>query len=482
MSMAAWAWIAGAVLLIAIAALLAAAETAVTRLSGASVDEARREGVRGSARLQAIVDDRARYVNPLLLLHTVLQFAAVAAVTLAITGSLDWPLWASAGLSVLVASAVSYIVVGVFGRTLGRQHPLIITRILGGPIRAIAFLLGPLTRVLIVFGNVVTPGKGFRDGPFANQAELRELVDQAQEASLIEDDERQMIHSVFELGDTIAREVMVPRTEMVFIESHKTLRQALSLGLRSGFSRIPVIGENADDILGLLYLKDVLRRVFDSKDAEHTETVASIMREATFVPDSKDADDLLRFMQANRVHLAIVVDEFGGTAGLVAIEDILEEIVGEIADEYDTAAPEIAELEDNAYRVSSRLSIDTLADLLDIEIDADEEGVETVGGLLARRLGMVPIPGAQVLEQDWMLQAEAGAGRRNRIASVLCTFQPPDPSHDAGEDAGDAGRDRRVAKVKDEHVRSGSDSGTRNGSEIGSPTKDKGLLHGRTWR
>ena len=156
---------------------------------------------------------------------------------------------------------------------------------------------------------------------------------------MIEDDEAAMLHSVFELGDTIVREVMVPRTEMVWIERHKTLRQAMSLALRSGFSRIPVIGDGPDDVVGVFYLKDVVNRVFEHRDAETTERIDSRMRPATFVPDSKLVDDLLRDLQSQRVHMAIVVDEYGGTAGLVTIEDVLEEIVGEIADEYDQEPP-----------------------------------------------------------------------------------------------------------------------------------------------
>jgi CBS domain containing-hemolysin-like protein len=228
-----------------------------------------------------------------------------------------------------------------------------------------------------------------------------------------------MIHSVFELGDTIAREVMVPRTEMVFIEKGRTLRQGLSLGLRSGFSRIPVIGSSADDILGVAYIKDITRRTFEHRDAETTEQVESIMRPAYFIPDSKDVDDLLRQMQADRVHMAIVVDEFGGTAGLVTIEDILEEIVGEIADEYDTGGPEVEPLAAGGWRISARLPVEDFAELVGIELNGEAEHVETVGGLLARRLGKVPIPGATIEEQGWELTAESAAGRRNRIGTVL---------------------------------------------------------------
>jgi CBS domain containing-hemolysin-like protein len=283
-----------------------------------------------------------------------------------------------------------------------------------------------------VLGNAITPGGGSAEGPFSSEAELRELVDQAEAADLIEDDERQMIHSVFQLGDTIAREVMVPRTEMVYIERHKSLRQALSLGLRSGYSRIPVIGDDPDDVVGIAYVKDIMRRVLDEEDAERTARVDSAMRPAVFVPDSKDADDLLREMQASRTHMVIVVDEFGGTDGLVTIEDILEEIVGEIADEYDTEAPEVTDLPDGGWRISARMSLEHFADLADIELDGDVEGVETVSGLLARRLGLVPIPGARIVEQGYELTAESPEGRRKRIGAIvvrpLPTSTGPDPA------------------------------------------------------
>lgn len=229
-----------------------------------------------------------------------------------------------------------------------------------------------------------------------------------------------MLHSVFELGDTLVREVMVPRTEMVWIERTKSLRQALSLGLRSGFSRIPVIGDNLDDVVGVVYLKDVARRSFEHRNSERNERVDTVMREAHFVPDSKRADDLLRDMQAARVHMSIVVDEYGGTAGLVTIEDILEEIVGEIADEYDTAEiPDVEQLGSDRYRVNARLSVDDLADLVPVQVSSEADDVDTVGGLLARRLGVVPIPGTHVDIDGYRLTAEQAAGRRNRIGTIL---------------------------------------------------------------
>jgi CBS domain containing-hemolysin-like protein len=211
---------------------------------------------------------------------------------------------------------------------------------------------------------------------------------------------------------------MVPRTETVWIEAPKTLRQALVLALRSGFSRIPVIGENVDDVLGIVYLKDLVRATTGGDSAADGRSVQEIMRPATFVPESKPIDDLLREMQAARTHMAVVVDEYGGTAGVVTIEDIVEEIVGEIADEYDVAErPPVERLSDGAVRVTARLPVEDLGELFGVELDAGE--VETVSGLLAQALGRVPIPGATAVIGGLRLLAEGTTGRRNRIDTVL---------------------------------------------------------------
>ena len=417
-----------AIALIVVSGLLIAAETAMNRVSKTRIDELRKEGNGNEKRaelLLGVLQDRARYVNVLFLLSTIATITSITLISYvavrALTSGDGWSTWIALVVVIAALVVMAYIGLGVAPRTLGRQHAERIALIAARPTRFLATILGPITTLLIVIGNALTPGKGFREGPFDTAAELREMVDLAGADDLIEDAERKMIHSVFDLGDTFARDVMVPRTEMVFIERNKSLRQAISLSLRSGFSRIPVIGENADDIVGVIYLKDMVRRTFEHHEAEREDTVDSLMRATSFVPDSKPADELLKDMQAARVHVAIVVDEYGGTAGLVTIEDILEEIVGEIADEYDTAAPEVTQLDDDRYRVLSRMNLDDFAELTQMEINAEDEGVDTVLGLMAKRLGRVPIPGAEVVENGWSLVAERGAGRRNRIGAVLAT-------------------------------------------------------------
>ncbi|MGI5491610.1 hemolysin family protein [Microtetraspora malaysiensis] len=407
-------WLFSAVVLIVVGGLIASAETALSRISRVRAEEFVKEGRRGAQRLQTIVKDPPRYLNLLLLLRLICELGATVIATLLF---IDWlgdrgQAYAAAAVVMVL---VSYVIVGVSPRTLGRQHADRVA-LAGAPIvYRLTRIFGPLPKLLILLGNALTPGKGFREGPFTSEAELRDLVDLAEERRVIEPDEREMIHSVFELGDTLVREVMVPRTDMVIIERHKTLSQALSLALRSGFSRIPVTGENEDDVVGIAYLKDIVRRMQEIGDG--AARVQELMRPATFVPDSKPIDDLLREMQARQTHLAIVIDEYGGTAGLVTIEDVIEEIVGEITDEYDQEIPPVEWLDDGSVRVTARLPVDELGELFDVEIDVDD--VDTVGGLLAHALGRVPIAGSEATVDGLRLTAENLAGRRNRISTVV---------------------------------------------------------------
>ncbi len=408
-----------AVLLVVFAGLFAAVETALTRVSRVRVAEL------DSPRLSAVVADPARYVNLLLLLRISCELSATVIVADVCIGWLD-ETWRAYVTAAVIMILVSYIVVGVGSRTLAIQHADKVALAGATIMHPLVRVLGPLPRLLILLGNALTPGKGFREGPFATEAELRDLVDLAEQRRLIEPDEREMIHSVFELGDTLVREVMVPRTDIVFIEREKTLRQFLSLSLRSGFSRIPVTGENEDDVVGIAYLKDVVRRLHEAPAEEDAERgrVDTLMRPATYVPDSKPIDDLLREMQALQIHVAIVIDEYGGTAGLVTIEDILEEIVGEIADEYDNEIPRVEQLPGGELRVTARMSVEELAELCDVEIDVAD--VETVGGLLAHALGRVAIAGSTAEVAGLRLTAESLAGRRNRIGTVLVERLPED--------------------------------------------------------
>jgi CBS domain containing-hemolysin-like protein len=427
-----------AILLVPLAGLFAAMDAALQRVSKARVGEMRREGTKHAGSLEEVVVERARHVALLLLLRIVCETLAAVLATV-----LFYDLWGNSWQTVFTAAGVmvvvSYVLVGVGPRTLGRQHAYGVALATAGVVKLLGRVLGPVATLLILIGNMITPGRGFRDGPFSSEVELRELVDMAEERGVVESGERNMIHSVFELGDTIAREVMVPRTDVVWIERTKTVRQALALALRSGFSRLPVIGENVDDVVGVVYLKDLVRRSQNGSD-QRGPRVEEVMRPPTFVPESKPVDELLRDMQAQRIHIAIVVDEYGGFAGLVTIEDILEEIVGEIADEHDAVQrPPVEELPDGSMRVTARLPVEDLAQLFGVELPEDDD-VETVGGLLARALGRVPIEGASADVGGLRLVAESRGGRRNQIDTLLvCRAQPP--SEDVAEEPrGSSGR------------------------------------------
>ena len=428
--------LAAALALTLLAGWCASAEEALVRISRAGAKELGRGVGQGSTPLQVVLADVARYLSVLLLARIAAEVTATILVTVVLLHWLGGG-WRAFAITAVVMTAAIYVVTGIVPRSLRHRNAVRVASAAASVLAPVVRLLGPLSRLLL------PGGAGGRGGvPPGSEEDLRGLVDLLERRRVIQPAERAMIHSVFELGDTIVREVMVPRTEMVFVERGKTLRQALSLALRSGFSRIPVVGENEDDVVGIAYLKDIVTRSYEHREGESVEKVDSIMRPATFVPESKPIDVLLREMQARQIHLAIVIDEYGGTAGLVTIEDILEEIVGEIADEYDKEQPPVEWLGEGRARVTARLPVEELGELFGVRIDAED--VETVGGLLAQRLGRVPIAGSVATVAGLRLTAESLAGRRNRIGTVtveradLAGHGPAGNAH--GRDAAGNGR------------------------------------------
>ncbi|MGB3828167.1 MAG: hemolysin family protein [Ornithinimicrobium sp.] len=410
-----------------IAFLLSAAETALQRMSRSRMEQLREEHRRGSQALARIVADPAPYLAVAAFGRVTAEALTAVAVAVAVDTQTNSH-WQTTLIAVAIMVLISFVLVGVSPRTLGRQHVDTVSLVAAPIVTMLRLVLGPFAKFLVVFGNAVTPGRGYAEGPFASEAELRDLVDLAGETSVIEAGEQEMIHSIFELGDTVAREVMVPRPDMVTTHRDKTLRQAMSLFLRSGFSRVPVIGDGSDDVLGLLYFKDVARQVNARGVRAETIKVSEVMRPVHRVPDSKPVDGLLREMQQQRLHFAMVIDEYGGTAGLITIEDILEEIVGEITDEYDRDVLEVAHLDDGSVRVPAAMPVDDLADMFDTTIEIED--VDSVGGLLAATIGMVPIVGSTAQVGGLSLTAERMAGRRRRVATVLVTRVPAEDRSD----------------------------------------------------
>jgi CBS domain containing-hemolysin-like protein len=443
-----------ALALMLLAGWCTSAETALLRVSRAGARELGRSAGESAEPLQAVLGDAPRYLSVVLLVRAASEISAAVLVTAVLVHWLGIG-WRAFLITAVAMTVASYLLAGVIPRSIARRSPVRVASAAAGVLRPAVRALGPLPRLLTVASSALTSEAQRHDGDGPSDAEedLRGLVDLLEQRQIIEPDERAMIHSVFDLGDTIAREVMVPRTDMVVVESGKTLRQLLSLALRSGFSRIPVTGENLDDVVGIAYLKDVMTRIHEHPEGESVETVSSLMRPATFAPESKPVDDLLREMQARHVHMAIIIDEYGGTAGLVTIEDILEEIVGEIADEYDKGPPEVEWLPDGSARVSARLSVEELEELFNVSIEAED--VETVGGLLAHELGKVPIAGSVAEVAGLLLTAENLTGRRNRIGTVLV------------QRAGDAGDGSAQTAGRQPAERQPADGDSRDGAERG---------------
>lgn len=408
-----------AAVVVPVAGVVSSVETALAQLSVARVESLVKDERPGAARLQRVIDNRPDHINLLVLIRTVLEAGAAVLVTIVAEDLIEPTGWAVA-VAVVVASLLIYVIVGVISRTAGRRNPYSLSLKAAPVLLVSAKILSPISRLLIRVGGLFAGGGALKAGPFASEIELREAVDIASERGVVEVDEQKMIQSVFDLGTTTARTVMVPRPEMVWIEQHKTADQATRLCIRSGLSRVPVVGESVDDVVGVVYLKDLVTATFDAPAEQRSVPVSDLMREPFFVPDSRMLADLLEDMQRDQIHIAVLIDEYGGTSGLVSIEDILEEIVGEISDEYDHGdVGDVEALGPGEFRVVSWLSLDDLRELYEdtgVEFDEEKyEDVETVAGLVAFELDRVPLPGAEVDVAGLHLVCEGGRDRRGRI-------------------------------------------------------------------
>jgi len=408
-------FIAVAVLAVAFGGLLAAVDAALGVLSRADIAELATHH-RAKRSLQAIAADIGAHLNAVNFMRVFSEALAAVLVTLTFAElfrSWWWVLLAS----VVVVTGISFVLVGSSPRSVGRAHAKGIVAFSALVIRAIRVALGPLAAGLVALGNKVTPGRPKASVSFSSEEQLLSMVDEATELEVLEEDDRELIHSIFEWGDTVVREVMVPRTDMITIDQDDTIDAALDTFFRTGVSRIPVIGRDTDEVLGVLYLRDVARVRHEQALEGASRSVVDLARPATFVPESKKADDTLRQMQLESTHLAMVVDEYGGIAGLVTLEDLIEELVGDISDEYDREVPDVVELSEGVYRVSARLPIDELGDLFDLELEDDD--VDTAGGLLTKALGRLPVPGSSATVAGLVLTAERTEGRRKRLVTVV---------------------------------------------------------------
>lgn len=406
-------FVAIALLLIALGALTTALRASLGALSRNDILE-EAEKLRTPTPLHKIASELDVHITALRFVRVVLETVAAVLITLAFVT------WLEAWWQVLLASAgamtaISFVVVGSSPRSVGMRNAGFLVRFFGRFIRAVRVTAGPLAELLVVVGNVVTPGSGGLAGR-TSEDQFRHWVDEAAEDAMLEDEDRELIHSVFEFGDTIVREVMVARTDMITVDADDTVQHAMSVFLDKGVSRIPVVGRDSDDVVGICYLRDVARVEHEKPALAKKAMIATLAKPALFIPESKKADDTLRFLQREQNHLAMVVDEYGGIAGLVTLEDLMEELVGEISDEYDEEVVELHDLGSREYRVSARFSVDDLADLYDIDIDDDD--VDTVGGLLTKYVGRLPVTGSRAETPDLILVAEKLEGRPKRVAWI----------------------------------------------------------------
>lgn len=400
--------------LIALAWTLTVAETALTFLSRKQA-----EGIalrKPKNPILTVMSALPVHLNALRFWSLFAEMSTAVMVALLLDYFLD-NLWAAAGMGIAAMVFVCLLLVIWSPRTVGSRYEVATAQKTAQLVRALTAVLGPLAV------RFAAPRFGAEQDEEQNaeieERHFREYVSRANDADVLEDAEAQLIRSVFDMGDTIVRAVMVPRTDLVTVDTGTTLDNTMNLFLRSGNSRMPLIGDDADSVLGMVYLKDVARALHTRKEDPSTP-VDTIARETRFVPESKTVSVLLQELQREATHVAIVVDEYGGTAGLVTLEDLIEEIVGDISDEYDTDdIPNIEVRSDDEFMVNSRMSVTDFADIFDLDEDAiDSEDVDTVGGLLAKHLGMVPIEGSKVELSGMTLIADRLEGRRNRVSTI----------------------------------------------------------------
>jgi CBS domain containing-hemolysin-like protein len=397
------------VILVVLGSLLAMAEASLTRMTRVRALALEEDDRRNAATLARIEGDPPQYLNAIYLAVMLAQNGSAILVAILAQRSLG-SVWITI-ISILFTLAY-FVVVEAMSKTFAILHSDRVALALSPLVYWLSRILRFPTRLLIGLANVLLPGRGLRQGPFVSEEEIRQMAEAGSEEGAIEEGEKELIHSIFEFGDTVVREVMTPEPDVVAIDAHRSLDEVLDLVLRHGYSRIPVYRGERGEIVGIVYAKDVLR---DLHAGRSDRTVGDVARKAFFVPESKKVADLLRDMQRDKFHLALVVDEYGGLAGLVTLEDLLEEIVGEIVDEYDREEPNVEPAGDGRFRVNARLPVDELNELVQVELPNEEW--DTVGGLMMGILGRLPTQGESVEFEGLRFTAERVQGRR--IAKVL---------------------------------------------------------------
>ncbi len=409
-------WLSVVLVIVAIigTGFFAASEIAITRMNRVRALRLQEEGRRGAGALVRIVENPAPYLNVILFLTLLFT---IGGSTVATSFAVRHFHRVGEIVATILMTLLLFVFAEVTPKTFAIQRTDRVALFVAPAIAFLGRLLGPFAKALLRLANVLMPGKGLKEGPYITEQELLASAAVASEEGVIEEDEKELIHSIFEFGDTIVREVMVPRPDVIAIEDTATLHDVQALVLEHGYSRIPVFHEDLDDVVGVVFAKDVLKAMHQG-DGERP--LKDICRPARFVPESKKVADLLREMQKEKFHQALVTDEYGSVTGIVSLEDLLEELVGEITDEYDTETPDVVEVGDGSYRVSGKTSIDDVNELLGAELP-DEEW-DTVAGLVLDLFGRIPLNGEETAFQGLRFTVEEVRGRR--VATVLISREP----------------------------------------------------------
>ncbi|MBV9413185.1 MAG: HlyC/CorC family transporter [Acidimicrobiia bacterium] len=416
MSTTDWLYIVAIVVLIGFSGFLAMSETALTRMSRVKAMALEDEGKRGGATLVRLTEHPERWLNPVLLVLLTCQLVTATLVGFIAGRFGPWGVVIALAFEVCVI----FVIAEAAPKTWAIQHAERAALLAGRPVGALVrfWPLRVLSRGLIGLANVIIPGKGLKEGPFISEEELLAMADVAEQEEVIEREERALIHSIIEFGDTVVREVLVPRPDMVTVAAGTSVSDVLEIAMAAGYSRIPAYEQNIDDIVGIVYVKDLFR----ARDGSADRPVREFMRPPHFAPESKRVSELMREMQAEKFHMAIVVDEYGGTAGLATLEDLIEELVGEIVDEFDVEEPNIEPMAGGDVRVNGRMPIDEVNELT--HADFPEGDWDTVAGFVYNLLGHVPTEGETVDYNGHRLRAEKVQGRRigrvriSRLASA----------------------------------------------------------------
>ena len=425
--------------LMSINALLAMARSALVNVRKARLRQLIEEGVGSARTAERLAEDASRLLATTQLGMMLTSFFAGGVVAVvsapALAGALQpWLSEASYPVAFVLVLFLAALVMLIFAElvpeTIAVQYSERVALLLARPLAIVSVVVMPLVHLMVWISNVISRIFGAEprgDMPFITEEEIKTLVDAGEEEGVIQEEEKDMIFSIFELEDTMAREVMVPRIDVVALDVRTPMLEALDTIMEAGHSRIPVYEETVDDVQGLLYAKDLLPYL---REGRTDVPLSNILRQAYFIPETKKASDLLQDLQQRRVHMAVVVDEYGGVAGLVTIEDLLEEIVGEIQDEYDTEEPFVEFISDDEYVFDARVDLDDLNRLMDVSLPTDDS--DTLGGFIYTALGKVPTIGDQVAFEDMDFTVESVAGRRIKKVRVK-RHSPPKAEEDEGE-------------------------------------------------